>query len=203
MGIFPSQQAGGGHAILPLPLINTLYTRTPPPNPSTFFPVQLYSKNLNYIFSVISSISLACRHVLSSIFFSLFQVCDAPSTRSSQSAAGIPWHYRNIGGNPTTPRASAQGHVATEQTSAQTIWNNSGHFCLPDASCSSHRTVFKALTPMNYKAIQKKSCSAGLALLQCPQYRKASIQGLVIMSQAEGWVRAAMLMQSKVSFSLH
>lgn len=118
--------------------------------------------------------------------------------RSSQPAAGIPWHFRNICGNPTTPADSVQGHVATEQTSAETIWYNTGRFCLPAAPRSSHRTVFKALTPMNYKTIQKKLMFCGLSFAAVSPVQKSLHQGLVIVSQAEGWVRTAILMQTKV-----
>lgn len=160
-------------------------TRTPPPNPSIFFLVQPYSKNLNYIFLwfPLSPLLADMSRLPSSLYFRFVRhptwahlslLLESLGTTGTCVAA-------------TTPTDSAQGHVATEQTPAQTIWNNTGHFCLPAASCSSHRTVLKASTPMNYKTIQKKLTFCRLSFAAVSPIQKSLHQGLVIMSQAEGW----------------
>ena len=56
----------------------------------------------------------------------------------------------------TTSHYSAHSHIATKQTQAHAIPHNTGLFCLPAASYTSHGTAFKALTPMNYRTVQKK-----------------------------------------------
>lgn len=112
-----------------------------------------------YYFAV-SFISLACSHVLFCVFSRVRELF-FPKFVRHLTRRHLNVLLESLGTivtsvMATTSNYSAHSHAASKQTQAHTISHNAGHFCLPAASYTSHRTAFKALTPMNYKTVQKR-----------------------------------------------
>ena len=115
---------------------------------------------------VVSFISLACHHALVCV---VSRIRDLFSKLVSHLMQGhLNLLLDSLGTTvasvvATTSSYSTHSHVATKQTQAHHVSHNTGHFCLSAASHTSLRTVFKTLTPMNYKTVQERHVFSSLS----------------------------------------